>query len=81
MQTWSPADGDKLWKDTERWFGNLKSYELTNRQVTIDKETAYVRCKEIQSYKNGKTEELKSTIILVKERGRWYIAVVSQQLQ
>lgn len=79
--TWSPADGDKLWKDTERWFRNLKSYKMTNRQITIDQDIAYVRCEETQSYKNAKTEEVKSMITLVKERGRWYIAVISQQVQ
>jgi hypothetical protein len=81
IQTWSPSDGDKLWKDTERWFRILKSYKMTNRQITIDQNTAYVRCEETQSYKNAKTEEMKTMITLVKEKGRWYIAFILQQLQ
>ena len=79
ISTWSPADGDKFWKDTEAFFRAMKSYKMTNRQITIDQNVAYVRCKEINSYKNGKTYTYKSMLTLVKVRERWYIAVIITQ--
>ena len=79
ISTWSPADGDKFWKDTESFFRGIKSYKMTNRQITIDQNIAYVRCKEINSYKNGKTYTYKSMLTLVKVRERWYIAVIITQ--
>jgi len=80
ISTWSPADGDKFWKDTESFFRAMKSYKMTNRQITIDQNIAYVRCKEINSYKNGRTDTYKTMFTLVKIRDRWYIAVIVSQL-
>ena len=80
ISTWSLADGDKFWKDTESFFRAMKSYKMTNREITVDQNIAYVRCKEINSYKNGRTDIYKTMFTLVKIRDRWYIAVIVSQL-
>ena len=68
-----------IFKGFERYFSIYKSYKITDRQIKVLKNIAYVQCKEIQTIKNGKTEIIESMITLVKERGRWYIAIISGQ--
>lgn len=76
----SSSEGDRVFKDTEKFFRILKSHKVSNIKITVHQNIAYVFCEESQTLTTAKkTLTYKTVKTCIKERGRWYIAMQSSQ--